>query len=419
MKRLTGISLILAILITAFASVTVSAEQAADWIVGEFSNGAGNNAAEWKANSGNHKNNITDTVKRLGKQSSLKLTDLANAEGTVINSRIMKDNMTETLGKVLEYDYIYLWIYSEVANGQRGNIVITDKTTDKYIDPPFKPTIDYTGWKLHKFDISGWTLSNFNKGSIVAAETDKITINVQFSGWSETALADTCIYVDSIFFSNTDYYDVGENRINTSIKNGSTDVFPTDTVTFATSVPFKLEKNYYDGKVSVMKKGIPMTEGVSTYCEYNKLYVKFDSLLEAETEYTIAIAPDAVLNDGTAVGADGSITFTTGKPEFEIGEFVFTENGNKIKAEVTATNISEEDLQAVLVVAVFDKNTNYMQKMEMSEFKTVEDGDSWTFKAEIECDSYENCYLRAFLWESDDSMYSYGECGELLFAEVE
>ena len=66
-----------------------------------------------------------------------------------------------------------------------------------------------------------------------------------------------------------------------------------------------------------------------------------------------------------------------------------------------------------MIVGVYDKTTNAMKALGICDAVTVGVGETMTFSAEVSADSYDNCYVRAFLWDSADGMYTFGDYAEL------
>ncbi|MBQ4109428.1 MAG: hypothetical protein IJC74_00945 [Clostridia bacterium] len=411
MKKNISVILAVVLLISSFSFVSAK-DTNADYILADFSLGD-ETSFDFISDEGgtSHKNNITDTVKRYGKESSLKW-DFAGGNKSL---KVTKG----TLGNFLDYDYFYAWIYSTSANNQPLVSLFRDHSIDKYVSNNSTVVCDYKGWKLHQIDISGYTLKSFTADAIAEHDFQFFFRN---TGWGVTAIGDTVMYIDSIFLSNNDYLAAGEEIITTYFQNGATDVEATNLITLSASPAFKSDSQYYDDKVTVLKDGNALTDGYSIDFEYTKAYVQFDEVLESGAEYTIQFDENAVMSDGTVIGNKGTISFTIAEKELELGAITFT-NGTteidappasgKVVATVNAKNISDDSITAVLIIGVYDKTTNRMLTMDVSESITLLKNEDDDFTAEVTLDSYENCYVRAFLWDSENGMYSYGEYGEI------
>ncbi len=219
--------------VASMGSISLAAEEtvtygAEDFVIADFSKeGTREDIVRWQGDDGYAYNTgarvhkmteITDEVALKAGGTSYKHDHRAGvikADGTtgVYNTRLMGYELSGdngSLGKALSYDYIYMWIYSEAANGQKGNVLLYDKTNSGY---KYKQiTIDHTGWKLHKIDISAWELSSFNAA---ATEADSIYFQFQTSGWSVTALEDTTLYIDSMWLSNKNHETAAEETVET------------------------------------------------------------------------------------------------------------------------------------------------------------------------------------------------------------
>lgn len=232
---------VLAILLSAiftlgsFGSLAVfagdnEAQTTADWVLADFSdpaksgdivNWGGDNG--YTINSGSYYHQLSEITSEVSRDggTSFKLDhrygkkDHDNSIG-VYNTRLTSREYSGedgNLEKVLSYDYLYLWIYSEKANNQKTNIILFDQTTGKYQHRSI--CHDYTGWKLHKWNISSWSLASFNNGTDkVAAGTDKVClwISSSFGVSAEDQLKDTVLYFDSIYFSNRDEFAVNVEK---------------------------------------------------------------------------------------------------------------------------------------------------------------------------------------------------------------
>ena len=68
-------------------------------------------------------------------------------------------------------------------------------------------------------------------------------------------------------------------------------------------------------------------------------------------------------------------------------------------------------------IAIPDSVTNIGNNVFKScaslESVTLSEDEDDDLEATVNADSYENCYVRAFLWENEDNMYSYGYCDEI------
>lgn len=422
MKKRWSIALILVLAFSVFSGFGAVASDA-EYVIGDFSD-PDCNVAEWTTFKYAHKDNITDEVTRFGKTQSLRWTEMGDGTNR-INSKLASPT-TKNVGLILDYDYIYLWIYSAKANGQELNVVLSDITTN-FNGLAVKVTMDYTGWKLHQVDIRNLTLSKFKNLNDATkpepTQTDDWLLLLQCSGWNVAPLADTLLYMDEIFLSNTDYYAFSQTEpLSAGFPNGAIDVDATGSLTLSADRVFHPEPGYYDGLLTVRENGSELTEGYAAYFEHNKAYIQFDAGMKSGTEYSIELSPNAAMNDGTPIGDGASLTFTTALTELEMGDFVFTADSTGLSAPpasgtvevlVCAKNSSEEAKNVVLIVGVFDKTTNQMKTMGASEDVILNPQDSNEFSAQVELDSYENCYIRAFLWDSTDGMYSYGEYSEI------
>lgn len=411
MKKNISVMIAILLLISSFSFVSAK-DTNADYILADFSLGDETSFAFVSDEGGvSHKNNLTDTVKRYGKESSLKW-DFAGGNKSL---KVTKG----TLGDFLNYDYFYAWIYSTAANNQTLVSLFRDHSIDKYVSDNSTVVCDYKGWKLHQINISSYTLQSFTNNS--AADHD-FQFFFRNQGWGATAIMDTVMYIDSIFLSNKNYLAAGEEILTTDFPNGAYDVEATDFITLNASPAFKAEIGYYDDKLSILKDGVALTDGYSIDFEYTKAYLQFDEVLEAGAEYTIQFDEDAVMSNGAVIGDNGTISFTVAEKELELSAITFT-NGTteidappvsgKVVAAVNAKNISDDSITAVLIIGVYDKTTNRMLTMDVSESITLLKNVDDDFTAEVTLDSYENCYVRAFLWDSENGMYSYGEYGEI------
>ena len=308
MKKNISVILAVVLLISSFSFVSAK-DTNADYILADFSLGD-ETSFDFISDEGgtSHKNNITDTVKRYGKESSLKW-DFAGGNKSL---KVTKG----TLGNFLDYDYFYAWIYSTSANNQPLVSLFRDHSIDKYVSNNSTVVCDYKGWKLHQIDISGYTLKSFTADAIAEHDFQFFFRN---TGWGVTAIGDTVMYIDSIFLSNNDYLAAGEEIITTYFQNGATDVEATNLITLSASPAFKSDSQYYDDKVTVLKDGNALTDGYSIDFEYTKAYVQFDEVLESGAEYTIQFDENAVMSDGTVIGNKGTISFTIAEKELELG----------------------------------------------------------------------------------------------------
>ena len=79
----------------------------------------------------------------------------------------------------------------------------------------------------------------------------------------------------------------------------------------------------------------------------------------------------------------------------------------------SAENTTDSAQTGVLFVGVYDKTTNAMKALGLGGAVTAGAGETKEFVAEVSADSYENCYVRAFLWDSENGMYTFGNYGEV------
>lgn len=414
MKIKTKLAFYLTLAVITFSALVCTAYAAdcgtGDYLIADFSTATAADLSDFRASSGSYKHSahLTSSVARYGKSQSLEWKSPAKSGDIRIQFPSATDTKTPR-----NYDYIYAWIYSGSANGQQINVWIYDFTEKSLLTRVTADSGSYTGWKLWKIPTG---LSD-----TTASDENVWYVQFQLEGFGVEDKGDTEFYVDSVWLSNTDYYAEKDELLTMDIPNGAVDVEPADVITFTAGKEFKTVKDYYNDKITVKKGGVDLTSGYKLYCEFDKIYVKFDEKLSSNTEYELLLADGTKLNDDTSIG--GKIfSFTTSAPELEVGEYSFT-NGTSaisslpvsgtVEANVHVKNISSSSKNIVLILGVYDKTTNYMKKMGVSTVDSLTDGGEDDFEASVSVDSYENCYVRAFLWDSSDGMYSYGYSSEM------
>ena len=210
-KKFLAWLLTFSIVLTMFCSVTfsVSADAKENWVIADFSKLGG--ADNWRSNYGNtnsdynyyFESKIESVVTRAGKNFSLTwdghcVKDSSNKFNTLLQSPTFQN--TNGVGKLLSYENIGAWIYSDVANNGIFYFDMTDGVTGTRIREQF--SLNWSGWKFVTVDLTKYTLSSFDKsdGTKAATSTDKWNLYLRTSaGSSNSATAGTLLYVDSIF----------------------------------------------------------------------------------------------------------------------------------------------------------------------------------------------------------------------------
>lgn len=409
-KKIISLFTVVAIAAAALCCLSTAVFAAEDdLVIGDFSNGE---VGGWTKQS-NGTMEIVNDVARYGSAASLKWGDLGKSN-YVYSPLLSGDN---SLGKLLGYKYLNIWMYSDAANDQKFNLIYQDKTVNKYVQ--LTGIVNWSGWKLVQFDVSSYSLSKFAGSS----ETDDVQLFFNIGGWGTTAVDGTALYFDKIWFSNDNPGAIEEQSevIKSSVQDGVGDVPVTNReVVFSADRLLKLEKDYYADKLTVSCGENTLTQGTDYYVyhELNKLYVVFADDLTRDFEYTITLNGNAECEDGTAIVADYSVSFTAGGPELAINEYNFScgtalPQSGKITVTAGASNTTETAQTGALIVGVYDKTTNAMKALGIGNAVTVGVGETMTFSAEVSADSYDNCYVRAFLWDSADGMYTFGDYAEL------
>ena len=435
MNKFIAITVVLVTILTTFMCFELTASAAdstpaADWVLGDFS--VVDSAKDWKASGSYvHNNNIVSEVTRIGKDYALKWTELGDGTNNKNNKMesIKRSGDTEGLGKILEYKYLVIWMYSDKANSQGLVVNIYDHTTGAYVGKGTNaggPKVDWTGWKPLVYDISSLDLTQFNKDSKTAAVTDQWYIIIQGSGWSQKPLADTLLYVDSIYFTNTNptvLTDVPTDEITSDIRNNMRDIAPTTkSFNITSNKALKVSKDAFNDKIEVYKGKVLQQLGTDyvIQSESNKLSVKFKTALELDESYKVILKAGAPFENGTETAKDYSVTFTVNQIEFEIKstDFAFSPAALPASGDLTVslpvTNLTGSAQTGILYVGVYDKTTNQMIALGQSANPlTIPGNTNDTFTATVSAPSYANCYVRAFLWNNLDDMYSFGDYGEL------
>lgn len=188
------------------AEETAVGPAAGDFILGDFSNPeSGASIVNWTDGGSNyHKlSELTDEVSLRG-DTSLKLGDQKKAVGNRNKRLFLSKTLTDlTVSKILDYDYLYIWVYSDVANGQPSKIIL-DANLGSYAQIDC-PAADYVGWKLWKMDMGNLTESTFGVGDDADPDTSAVSFLFTCTGWSLPTYDNTALYIDSIWFSNTSH----------------------------------------------------------------------------------------------------------------------------------------------------------------------------------------------------------------------
>ncbi len=452
-----------AIAIITFLSVrcvpTVFADTSDAFIIADFSNGSAGldltASRQWmgKAPSFNYRwsnDDYSDEKTRVGKENSLKWDKMYvepqgsdgtyTAHNTYLQTPVL-DNIT--LGQLIEYKYMNAWVYSDTVTPQKIQFNIADRGIDgtgsgtNNGNNYYKAIgeINWTGWKLVSVSIADLTIPGFSRPGAghTASADDKVFFSIRAASNGIKGLStESLLYVDSFWLSKTDpkAFDTSENlKITPSIVNGSTDISTqTKSLTFTANREFKFGKDYYSSLVTVTRNGASLSEGVdyTVQQEFDKLYVIFNNVFADKDEITVEISEGAEMNDGSAIPAT-AVTFETGIAELEFDGYEFSlvgENGETaitqppasgtVRVSARVKNITDSTVSPIIFVGVYDKTTNEMKKIESGSVSGgIGANETETIFAEVSADSYSNCYIRAFIWDSETGMYSYGASGEI------
>lgn len=435
-RKIIAMLVATAMIITIVLNFGISAmaeTSAEDFVLADFS--LDDSAKAWKSDPDYvHNNNLRTDVARMGKEKSLWWGEHLVGE-TQKNCKLESpklEGVDKGLGKLISYKYMVIWMYSDKANGQNMNAHIYDSTTGSYNQNVI--TVNWSGWKPVIITLKDrYTLSSFDKDGTAAAATDKWYILFQTRGWSKQPLADTLLYVDSIYLTNDDPTQITAQTepISSEIKNGMRDIVPTTKeFTITANKLFKEDRNYYKDFVEVYgADGSLMTYGTDYTLshELNKMSVKFVNALTEGSTYKVVLKKEATMNEGASIGLtkDYSVEFTINQIEFDIDETDFNFGGitappasGTVSVSLHATNEFSSSVKARLFVGVYDKTTNQMKKLTIGEEVTISSGGSDTFEATVDLDEITgyvaaDSYIRAFLLTNETDMYSFGAYGEL------
>lgn len=379
-----------------------------DWVLADFSDG---DLDGWKKTSGGAFETNTQYV-RYGHSNSAKWSGLQSSNYVESPNYSGDDG----IGRMLEYDYLNLWVYSDAANGQTFNVMVFDNDSGQY--KLLKAVAaDWSGWQLISIDISSYTIANFDK-TVSAVAKDKFNIRLNIGGWQTAAVDGTVLCFDKIWLSNNDPTAIApqDSAVVPSIADDATDISVSGcTMTLTMSKAFKPSKTGFDGTLTISENDTALTAGTDyqVVAEFNTINIKFLKTLIRDAKYTVTLGDDTAFTDGTKLTGGYTTAFTAGGYELADASYTIGNvSGGKLSVSATATNSSSAEVKARLIAGVFKNGSNEMTTWKAGDEVTVAAGASGSFSAEIDVDTIDGCYVRAFLWNGTDKMYPYAGTAE-------
>lgn len=344
-----------------------------------------------------------------------------SAEDKKTTSEFVSSNAAGlTLGDVLAKNYISFWVYLDGTEDQLFNFYFYDGTLNT-VKVVSNQTIKkgLSDWQLITIDISGWTLSMFDKTSngdvTAAALTDTIRPQFNIGGFSTKAISGNTLYLDSIWVS--DESSVVSSEMTSTIDSGAEISSATKAIGFTDfAADFVVGKDYSD-KVSVTLGGAEVAKSeYKVQQEGNNLYVVFTNGLMPGASYQVTVSAINMANKSYAAK---TISFTTTAAHYDVSYSfgadgsmkTLPENGS-VQANAKLTNATAEDTEARIIVAVYDGRRNLV-RAEMGDLVTVKKGKSATLKKSITADSYAGYTVKCYVWQWDSLVPYSAEMGQI------
>ncbi len=322
---------------------------------------------------------------------------------------------------VSECDFINMWVYlSENPQYTKDETTMTPKLRLRLGDGAVTPAtssscqytkLDWQGWKLMTVPLTEFTSSS---GNVDWSKIIVFKIITNVSGWTNSQFAkDMDIYFDKIWFSKEAPVAASPGITGVISANGDSNFRSLDS-----AIELNLNKNANLAKAdafTVTEKVSGKTVSVTPYLiAPGKISLFLGDKLADNTEYTVNIAADAVM-DGDGFGnAATTFDFTTRPAEFKADEPAAYDYATKLasgiatdslKAVTKLYNTTNQDKTVTLYVAVYGSD-NSLKSIALKEHTiaamsevTVDTitkvGSEYTYATKEATDE-----VRCFIWES-------------------
>lgn len=349
------------------------------YILSDFSAGIGS----WKYENGGSV--AAGSVSGVG---ALHWNKAANTDGT--GTRL---KLTQNLDLSDYYDdgYINIWAYNAAETGKKLVLIINSQTKNSDNKNGYYRqdiTIDWSGWKLLQFKLSGFQPNNFTTNVPANGHlSDIYQIHFQDSGYDNASTVNMALdlYISSIFFTN-ELFGEASAEIFTPAEVGCVDSAIGYTIYGESAPDKKISFDVYKTADSTSKPNFTANGGI----------IRFGNL-DYDTEYT------AEIKCGTEVIAKK--TFKTVSEELDYGTLVgpdtITDGDNTVTT--TVTNRTSIDRPVFMVVAVYDKTTNELVSAKITN-TTIAKGKVENVSGTVSVTDSANQKVKAFLWDSSKTM---------------
>lgn len=365
---------------------------------------------------------LTAEKTREGSITSMKWIPYTGYTESKKTSELVSSNAAGlTLGDVLEKSYISFWVYLDGTQDQLFNIYFYDSTTGGVaVARQQRIQGGVNDWQLISIDISGWTLSTFDKisnGAVMkaAASTDAIRPQFNIGGQGTAVIEGNTLYLDSIWVS--DENSVVSSEMTSTIDSGAEISSVIKAIGFTDFAADFIVGNDYSDKVSVTLDGAEVAKSeYRVQQEGNNLYVVFTNGLMPGASYQVTVLPINMANKSYAAK---TVSFTTTAAHYDVsysfgadGSMTTLPENGSVQANAKLINATAEDTEARIIVAVYDGSRNLV-RAGMGDLVTVKKGKSVTLKKSITADSYAGYTVKSYVWQWDSLVPYSAEMGQI------
>lgn len=321
-----------------------------------------------------------------------------NLSTFITTARCYYANRGEVPSDWTAYNYLNFWIYSPQVQDALFNVVTwtSGGTTYRFRYPI---TLDFTGWKLLSIPLADMTNNtNYNNG---ADWTNVNYLTLNGTSWTNGGAdqSTASVNLEKIWLSKeapVEAEAVGTTLVGTNPQQGAENV----------SVDNKnIIISYSKPLASVCKaEGVSVNDAAKNYFvgSYGKdMHVIFYNGLEADRSYEVSVNGSVYTANGAAMRDTAETSFATEPAIFSVSRPTISNENEVLKASATVKNTLSSSRKATIFLAVYNAE-NKLVDVNFQEYTLLKE--SKTIDVSIPSGAYNNCRVKAFVWDDLNSL---------------